>query len=712
MKRSRSALFTLATSATWLALASAPAAFAARELDAPATTAAVARLTTQILGSSQFAQHPLDDALAERFLERYLDALDGNHMVFLQSDVAEFARFRAVLADGMRRTGDTSPARVIFDRYLLRLEQRAAYLAGLLQTERFDFTTNERYLYDREGAARPADRAAAQALWRQQLRVEYLQEKLAGKQESAIVTTLTRRSARLSQTMRKLTHHAVLELYLNALASVYDPHSDYMGKEQMQSFHIAMNLSLVGIGAALQTDDGYCVIRELVPGGPAARGGQLKAGDRIVGVAQGVGDELTGFVDLVDLPLSQAVDLIRGAKGSTVRLTIIPATAAESVRKTLTIVRDEIKLEDQQAKAQIIELPVGDARTQRLGVIELPSFYAGTRSSATADVARLLGKLKEQKVAGVVLDLRKNGGGSLEEAINLTGLFIPSGPVVQTRDRDGRIEVGADNDGSVLYQGPLIVLTSRLSASASEIVAGALQDYQRALIVGDSATFGKGTVQTMVPLAEVMQRQGMVPHEDPGALKITISKFYRPSGASTQLKGVAADIVLPSLTDVLDIGEASLTNPLPWDTIQAIPFGAVGRARSGLLELRALSAERIAHDAAFTSLHEDRERLRTARAHKSVSLNEVERRREQDEQTARTTARKAASIARAPTWDITLKSIDAPGARALSPSPAETDADSNEATRADGLILLEAERILSDVIDARSRTSAARERAP
>src|SRR5215813_1015640 len=316
-------------------------------LDQAATDAEIIRLTSKILEKSQFAHHPLDDELAGKFLDRYLDTLDGQHMVFLQRDVAEFARFKPTLAQATRQDGDSSPARVIFQRYLERLDQRAAYVAELLRTEHFDFTANERYNFDRKNAQRPADFRAAQQLWRQQVRADYLQEKLTGKKEDEIATTLTRRATRLAQTMRKLDKETILETYLNALAHVYDPHSDYMGHEEMQSFGSLMNLSLVGIGASLQSDDGYCKIREIVPGGPAARSGELKVGDRIVGVAQGNGE----FTDLVDMPLPQAVEMIRGQKGTTVRLTIIPSTAAnDTTRKTISLVRDEIRPTFQSAR--------------------------------------------------------------------------------------------------------------------------------------------------------------------------------------------------------------------------------------------------------------------------------------------------------------------------------------------------------------------------
>ncbi|MCX6875959.1 MAG: carboxy terminal-processing peptidase [Verrucomicrobia bacterium] len=680
-------------------------------LDAKATDAAVTMLTSKVLESSQFAHQQLDDALAGKFLDRYLDTLDSAHLLFLQSDLDEFARARPALAEATRNQGDSSLAHVVFKRFLERLDQRVAFTTGLLESERFDFTADESFSYDRKQAPRPADLSAAQALWRQQLRYEYLQEKLAGKQAADIVKTLSRRPARMAETMRKYDDKAVLEMYLEALAQVYDPHSDYMGPEQLKSFEITMNLSLIGIGATLRSQDGYCKIMELVPGGPAARSGRIKNGDRIVGVAQQEGDEYT---DLVDLPLSQAVELIRGKKGSSVFLNIIPVDAADdSVRKTITLVREEIKLEDQQAKAQIIDLPAGD-QTQRIGVIDLPGFYAGegkgkeTPTSATADVARLLTKLQQENVTGIILDLRRNGGGSLKEAIDLTGLFIPSGPVVQTRNREGRPEIGKDRDGKVAYDGPLVVLTSRFSASASEILAGALQDYGRAVIVGDTSTFGKGTVQTIVPLARIMQGEGLIPGSDPGALKVTISKFYRPSGKSTQLEGVKADIVIPSLTDLPEIGESDLNNPLPCDTIPAATFTASNRVGAALATLRARSDQRITKDPDFAGLKTDIERFRKVRADKTVSLNEARRQQEKADLKARVEAAKQERLARATpppaAYQVTLKTLANPGpGEPVKPKvpPIDPDADpdtlaESTAAPAADIILHEAQNILLD----------------
>ena len=688
------------------------AAFGFRDADplsAKETDAAVTALTSKILESSQFAHQELDEKLAGKFLDRYLDTLDSGHLVFLKSDIDEFSHYRGTLAEATRTKGDSSLAHLVFKRYLKRLDERVAYITGMLANEKFDFTSDDTFAFDRKDAAYPADMAAAKALWSQQLRYEYLQEKLAGKKEADIVKTLSRRPTRIVETMRKLDDKAVLEMYLQALAQVYDPHSDYMGAEQLKTFEIGMNLSLTGIGATLQSADGYCKIMELIAGGPAARSGLIKNGDRIVGVAQKQGDE---FTDLVDMPLSQAVELIRGKKGSSVHLNIIPGDAADdSVRKTITIVRDEIKLEDQQAKAQVIDLPNGD-KTQRIGVIELPGFYAGegngkgAPTSATADVARLIAKLKQENVTGMILDLRRNGGGSLQEAIDLTGLFIPTGPVVQTRNLEGRLEIGRDKDSKVAYDGPLVVLTSRFSASASEIVAGALQDYGRAVIVGDTATFGKGTVQTIIPLDRVMQGEGMTPGSDPGALKVTISKFYRPSGKSTQLEGVKADIVIPSLTDLPEIGESDMENPLPWDTIAAVKFIDSNRVGPALATLRTRSDERVNKAPDFAELKTEIERFKKMRADKTVSLNEAARQKEKAELKERSEAIKKARLARNTTpptaYEVTLKNVSKPGLNDLYKPKApmiDPDADADEvadATPVQDIVMQEAQNILID----------------
>ena len=684
-----------------------------------ATEANVTRLTTSLLGHSQFAHHPLDAELAGRLLDRYLEALDGSHSLFLQSDIDEFAKYKATLAQATQLAGDSSVAHTIFTRYLQRLEQQVAYATELLRTDKLDFTGHDVYSFDREHARPPADMAAARALWRQKLRAEYLEEKLADKSRDQIVTALDRRYAQHLRTMKGLRDDEVLETYLDALAHVYDPHSDYLGREEMESLSIAMNLSLFGIGAALEIEDGFCKIRELLPGGPAARSGLLQAGDRITAVAQAGKPP----VDIMNMPLTRAVQLIRGPKGSKVTLTIASgATGAGALPKTVSLVRDEIKLADQEAKARIIDLPNGKGTTLRLGVIDLPSFYAemgnhatGHRS-ATEDVARLLTKLKAENVRGIVMDLRRNGGGSLEEAITLTGLFIRKGPVVQTRGPTGSVDVGADEDGKVLYDGPLVMLTSRFSASATEIMVGALQDYGRGVVVGDSSTFGKGTVQSILGLGPMMDRAGLEHAYDPGALKITISKFYRPSGASTQLRGVASDIVLPSTTDFADVSEAKLKDPLPWDVVPPKPYDRLNLVQPYLAALRDGSARRVKSDKDFAYLAGDVDRLGKSLASKSVSLNEAERRQELAAEKARKADHDAElrsrGAARPLAYAITLANVDAPGLPAPMPAaklaPPEkgpsaakeqlAPKDNKDGSADDDVILNESERILSDYV--------------
>jgi carboxyl-terminal processing protease len=700
-----------------IALALITSVAAARTPDPPATPrateAAVTRVTASLLASSQLAHHPLDAQLAGKLLDRYMDALDGTRSLFLASDLEELAPLRATLAQKTRGDGDTQAAHVIFARYLQRLRQQVAFDTHLLRTEHFTFTGHDRVQVDRTHEEHPRDLSAAQALWRQKLRAEVLEERLAAKPPQDIATTLIRRHEQQLKTISELGDDEVLEIYLDALAHVYDPHSDYLGKESMESFSISMNLSLFGIGAALASDDGQCTIRELVPGGPAALSGALKPGDHIAAVAQ---DGRTA-VDVTGMRLNRIVELIRGPKGSVVTLTILPAAGAQ---KIVRLIRAEVKLEDQQAKARIVDLPRPGAAALRLGVIDLPSFYAGNGDGidrgahgATADVERLLAKLQAEKVRGVVLDLRRNGGGSLQEAIDLTSLFIGGGPVVQTRDAKGAIDVAADKQAKVRYTGPLVVLTSRFSASASEIVAGALQDYGRAVVVGDPSTFGKGTVQTIVPLDAVMDQMGIGHAFDPGALKVTVSKFYRPSGASTELRGVASDIVIAAASGLLPVGEDKLDDPLPWDTISAAPYKRFGEVAPRLAALRDASARRLAADPAFDDLRKQLTRLKSHLDGNSVSLNEGERRREQSEDKilAKATAAKADAVnAGIPAYEITVKGAGLPGLppRGLgvaAPPPeaaaAKSGANADEsagAYAADNLVLDESLRILADYV--------------
>lgn len=645
-----------------------------------------------MLQQFHYTRQRFDPTVSSHFLDRYLEALDPQHMHFLQSDVAQFERFRTNL-DSLTRSGDTRPACEIFNRYMQRLQERVAYADDLLKTEHFNFDTEDRIVINRHESPYPKDLAEAKTLWRDRLRFEFLQERLAKMapkpgakttddkpkvEYKDIVDTLTRRYNRNVRAFVDWNNEDVLQIYLTTLAHVYDPHSDYFGRAQLESFAINMNLSLSGIGAELLSEDGYCTIRRLLPGGPAEKSKKIKEKDRIVAVAQG--DQTP--VDVVDMSLQKAVQLIRGPKGTEVRLTVVPAGATASATEVVTLVRDEIKLEDQEAKAKIIELPKENGQSARLGVIDLSSFYATfdvgasrrellasagdhVMKSTTTDVSRLLEKLKREHVDGVILDLRRNGGGSLDEAIKLTGLFIKDGPVVQVRNWKNEVEEMPDTDPAVAYDGPLIVLTSRFSASASEILAGALQDYGRALIVGDASTHGKGTVQMVNPLPPPLHAIKS-PTNDPGALKVTIKKFYRASGTSTQLKGVVPDIVLPSIfNESKDIGETALDNPLAWDTIPSAKYEALNLVSPYLPDLRKRSAGRVSTDKDFDYVREDIEQYRKLQADKTVSLNEKQRLQEKEEAEARQKARDKERLARKDpdekVYELTLRQVDLPG---------------------------------------------------
>jgi carboxyl-terminal processing protease len=680
----------------------------------------ILKWTSQILVRTHYRQQAFNDEVSSQFLDRYLDALDQQHLLFLQSDLDEFEPFRKQLDDATMVLGDPKPALTIFNRFLKRIDQQVAFVHDLLQTNKFEFNSDERYNFNRRQAPRPKNLDEAKQCWRDRLYFEYLQEKLNDTKPAEIVNIITRRYARIQRYLKEFDSGDVLEVYLTALAHVYDPHSDYMGKSQMDKFNIDMKLSLFGIGCLLGSEDGYCKVIELLPGGPAAASKKIKTNDRIVAVAQGTNEP----VDIIDMKLNKAVDLIRGAKGTEVRLTIIPADAADSsTRKVISLMRDEIKLEQREAKAKIIEFPGPDS--MRIGVIDLPSFYAEfptaekntNLKSTTADVARLLKKLEKENVRGIILDLRNNGGGALDEAINLTGLFIKDGPVVLSKDSSGTITESDDPDPSIMYDGPLVVLTSRFSASASEILAGALQDYDRAVIVGDSSTYGKGTVQQLLQLEPIFRSFGVKTQYNPGALKITIRKYYRASGSSTQLKGVVPDVILPSANEHTDLAESAAPNALPWDTIPTAKYLPFSMVKPYLTELNKRSAARLAADPDLTYLRDEIERYQKSAADKSVSLNEEQRRKEKKENADRQKARKE-EIKKRPepmfkAYELTLKEVDLPGlppplaktntvAKAVDESAPKAAVDDEEKTEEETPVvdiqLSEAKRVLLDLI--------------
>jgi carboxyl-terminal processing protease len=455
-----------------------------------------------------------------------------------------------------------------------------------------------------------------------------------------------------------------MKLYLDALAQAYDPHSEYLSKADMKNFSINMGLSLVGIGAMLRSEDGYAKIENLVPGGPAQTDGRLKVGDRITAVGQGQSD----YVDVREMRLDKVVDMIRGKKGTRVRLLVIPSDATDpSRRKNVELVRDEIKLKDQEARADIIIRKDENGDPIKLGWLTLPSFYADMdkhQKSTTRDVLALLKRLKKENIAGLIVDLRKNGGGSLEEALSLTGLFLKSGPIVQTKDYNGTTRISSDPDSGIAYSGPLLVLTSRQSASASEIFAAALQDYGRAVIVGDKNTFGKGTVQTILPIGRFASLLGNHSDDD-GALKLTIQKFYRVAGGSTQLHGVASDIVLPSLSDLPEYGEGALKNALAYDEVTKAKYTKWSDSHSLFIDqLRRRSEERVKGDPEFHYVMEDMDRLRHKIDENRITLNEDVRKKELADDKLRKETRSKERLARnqeePQIYRVTLDTVDKP----------------------------------------------------
>ena len=619
----------------------------------------------RVMEQFHYSRHKLDNELSRQILLRYLETLDYGHLVFTQQDVDAFlAKYGDALDDDIL-LGNPTPAYEIFDLFKKRAESRVAKVKEWLEAEKFTFKSDRTWTVNRQKAPWPKDEAEADQLWHDKLESEYLSLKLAEKAVEPPVKVLTRRYDNFLRTLQEQPRREAMDQFLSALAQTYDPHSEYMSKDEFQEFQVMMKLSLVGIGAVLRkSDDGYTKIMELVPGGPADKEGHLKVGDRIVSVAQGDKD----FVEVIDLKIGKVVSMIRGKKGTHVRLQVIPAHAADpSARKIVEIVRDEVKMKDQEAKAYLIEKPDATGKTQRIGWITLPGFYGdmdGTKST-TEDVKALLKRLKKENISGLVIDIRRNGGGYLNEATKLTGLFIKKGPVVQVKDANGKIEVLNAEEPDVTYDGPLVILTSTLSASASEIFAGALQDYGRAVIVGDSHTFGKGTVQQLIPVDRFVQFLSGS-NGEAGALKLTIQKFYRVAGGSTQFRGVSSDLTLPSLWEARDdIGEAALKNPLPYDEVPPAVYSKSINQPLFLDELRARSGSRVAASPEFKYITDDIARLKETLDGNKVSLNEQTRREEIAKQKAIREKRIAERAKRKPVelkvYALTLDTADKPG---------------------------------------------------
>jgi carboxyl-terminal processing protease len=679
----------------------------------------VGQLVARFLEEDQYDHHPIDVEVSQNFLLNYLEAFDYNHMFFLKGDVAEFkSRYGDNLGDRLKN-GDISPAFDIFDRFLLRLEDRQSYAVNLASTS-FDFDKNDMIVLDRHKLPWPATQAESDKLWRARVKYEFLEEILNKTKPKDQAKEVRDRYVRLLKSYKEFDSSDILQEYLSALTHAYDPHSDYMAQEQKENFDISMRLSLVGIGAVLRESDGYAQVVSLVPGGPADKNNRLKPKDKIEAVSQGVDGPWLG---VTGMRLDHVVEQIRGKKGSVVRLRVIPANAIDrSTRVIITIMRDEIKLTDQEAKAEILEGKDSSGALVKIGVIDLPSFYedmksGGEKKSTTRDVKELLEALQKKNIQGLILDLRQNGGGALSEAISLTGLFIPSGPVVQVKDARGVIR-SLDHSNSMIYSGPMAVLTSRASASASEIFAAALQDYGRAIIIGDKKTFGKGTVQTLIDLSQDIPR--VDPKFGPGALKLTIQKFYRVSGGSTQNKGVIPDVQLPSIEDYMDIAESALENALPYDEVDPVSHTQVGDALPELVNsLDVASKARVTASREFGYVRQDIALFKKEDEGKIASLNEKERLKEKSEAEALDEQRKKERLAVGAgvffKTKITLESLEgkAVPVASLSPSspkkpeaaatgkgvkPTDKKGTYDKASPAPDIVLEESVRVVQDMI--------------
>src|SRR6266576_366243 len=587
----------------------------------------IAMSVGRLLEEGHYTLQKLNEDVSRKFLQTYLEMLDFSHLFFTQKDVDDVnAKYGNSMA-GDVLLGNLKPAYEIYALYTKRMDDRVAKIKELLK-QPIDFKGSATVELSRQKSSWPKDDAEADQLWRGRIANELLQEHLSEHPIEPPAQLVSRRYERLARNIHEQDKDEQMKLYLDALAQAYDPHSEYLSKADMKNFSINMGLSLVGIGAMLRSEDGYAKIESLVPGGPAQTDGKLKVGDRITAVGQGQAD----YVDVREMRLDKVVELIRGKKGTRVRLLVIPSDAADpSHRKNVELVRDEIKLKDQEARADIIIRKDENGDPIKLGWLTLPSFYADMdrhQKSTTRDVLALLKRLKKENIAGLVVDLRRNGGGSLEEALSLTGLFLKSGPVVQTKDYNGSIRISSDPDPGIAYSGPMVVLTSRQSASASEIFAAALQDYGRAVIVGDKNTFGKGTVQTILPIGRFASLLGNHSDED-GALKLTIQKFYRVAGGSTQLHGVASDLVLPSLSDLPEFGEGALKNALPYDEVPKARYTKWSGTHSLFVDqLKRRSEERVKNDPEFHYVMEDIGRLRHKLDENRISLNEDLRKKE------------------------------------------------------------------------------------
>lgn len=604
----------------WLQLPAAPLA------PSPARDRQVTMRVRYLMEREHLSRHALDDEISTRAMKMFLDGFDGRKRYFLQSDIDEFMQEQTALDDAVRQA-DLEFSRVVFDRFIERLDARVALVEELL-AEEHDFTVEEEIVTDAEALTYPRDEAEARERWRKLIKLNLLTMKADGEDDAEARKKIGRRYQTLKKRWHQTDSDELLERFLTAVTSSYDPHTTYMSPSTLENFRIMMRLNLEGIGAALQlTDEGYTVVSKIIPGGAADKEGRLKPDDRIVSVGQ---DKTGEMVDVVDMKLNDVVKMIRGEAGTLVRLGVQSGDAGET--KIIEITRAKIELGDSAAKGRVIERgQKPDGKAYLVGVIDLPSFYMDMEAarddenaefkSTTRDVGRILSDFRSKNVDAVVLDLRQNGGGSLQEAINLTGLFIDQGPVVQVKDSADRVQSYNDLAPGMAWDGPLVVLTSKFSASASEILAGAIQDYGRGLIIGDESTHGKGTVQSLLDIGSLIFRVPNPPNL--GALKITMQQFYRPNGDSTQKRGVLPDVVLPSITNEIGMGEGDLDYAVDFDRVPTAKFDRYKMVGGDSLErLRTRSKNRISESEEFKKEVARIERYRRLKAEKAVSLNE------------------------------------------------------------------------------------------
>lgn len=609
----------------------AAAARGDRTFDLPPTLQTETKFLIRLLEEAHYNKEAVKPRDYREIITNYMGDWDGQRLFFLDSDRLEFERrFGEGLYWNIASLGRIDAAFEIFNTYERRANDRITWIFTELERD-FRLDTSDTFTIDRNKAPWPASQAEADDLWRRRLKFEIIQQLLADKPIEEAKTTVRKRYERMLKNLADIEGLDLAESFLTNVAKLYDPHSTYFSADTFEDFSIQMRLQLVGIGALLGVEEDHCVVKEVITGGPADLDKRLKPNDKIIAVGQ-VGPNAGEPVDVIGMKLRKIVELIRGAKGTQVRLIVQPAESVDgSQRQEIIITRDVVNLDSARAKAAIFDVPDREGNLKPIGVISLPTFYGPdsgsdgkAQNSATKDVADLIGRLKEAKVEGIVLDLRNNGGGLLSEAIELTGLFIPKGPVVQVRNYYGEVKVDSDEDPAITYSGPLAVLVSRFSASASEIVAGALQNYGRAVVIGDSSTHGKGTVQTVV---EMRGLNPQLARSRSGAAKLTIQKFYLPNGASTQLNGVVPDIVLPSVEDLLEVGEKSLDHALVWDEIPSSFFDGRPLEARILTPLKEASLARQNSLPEFIYLKRNIDWFKARQEEKDISLNLDQRRR-------------------------------------------------------------------------------------